>query len=180
MDVLVWLLGFFGVMWGGSIIVTIVEGNYDLIWFGIFVEICLIALFVICFKRYRNPEYQAKLKEKRRKSQEAWAKIQADEAKRKQREAEAERRRTTVVSTWLLGGYTAQKKKTGNMLKRGAIGGLLGGTAGAALGMATAKNKNQQIRVFLVKYLDGHLEEKEAAVGTAEYEEYMEHLEWEE
>jgi hypothetical protein len=68
------------------------------------------------------------------------------------------------------------------MLVRGAVGGFFAGAAGATLGMATAKNKNtnKNVRRFLVKYLDGHVEEKEATIGSAKYKEYMEHLVWEE
>lgn len=175
MEGLVYLLGIFGVLWSGGTIVTIVEGDWDSIGLWIFVEICLIVLFVICLKKYRNPEYQAKLKEKKRAAQEKWSKQQANAAERK-------RLQTTIVSARLIGEGSAEyKKSVGSVLTRGAIGGLFAGAAGATLGIATAKNKNtnKNVRRFLVKYLDGHIEEKEATIGSSDYEIYMAHLEWE-
>lgn len=132
-----------------------------------------IPLFVLCLVRYLSPAYKAK--QKQRKEENAkWQSISAEIARF--RKMEEERKRPKIVSTTLLGRYTKHKKKKGSMLARGAIGGFLGGASGATLGMATAKNNNQKIYVFLVKYHDGHVEEKEAVVGTAEYEEYMKYL----
>ena len=95
---------------------------------------------------------------------------------------EKERLRTTVVATRLIGeGAAEYKRSVGDMLVRGAVGGILGGKAGATLGMATTKsrNTNRNVRRFLVKYLDGHIEEQEATIGSARYKEYMDHLVWE-
>lgn len=176
MEGLVYLLGIFGILWSGGTIVTIVEGDWDSIGLWIFVEICLAIAFVVCLKKYRNPEYQAKLKEKKRAAQEKWSAQQANAAERK-------RLQTTIVSTRLIGEGSAEyKKSVGSVMMRGAVGGFFAGAAGATLGMATAKNKNtnKNVRRFLVKYLDGHIEEKEATIGSAQYKEYMKYLEWEE
>lgn len=161
----------------------------------------VIVVIILCvlIKKYRDPEVRKKDEENRRKAREEWKnnqrkaredweawKADAPERKRQKEEAqairrEAERRRTTVVSTRLIGEGSAEYKKSiGGMAFRGAVGGFFAGPAGAVLGMATAKNKNtnKNIRRFLVKYLDGHIEEKEAAVGSSMYKEYMAHLEW--
>lgn len=139
--------------------------------------ICLIP-FILCLKRYRSPEYQKRMKE----AQEKMAEYRANAPERKAMRREAERKRTTIVSTRLIGEGSAEyKKSVGNMLVRGAVGGFFAGSAGATLGMATAKSKNtnKKVRRFLVKYLDGHIEEKEATIGSSQYKEYMAHLEWE-
>jgi hypothetical protein len=142
-----------------------------------------IVLFLICLKKYRSPEYKAKQK----KAQEEWAAYKAEAPERKRQreerraiEAERRRRATTVVSARLIGASAPEyKKSVGDMAVRGAVGGLFG-PAGAVIGMATAKDKNvnKGKSRFLVKYEDGHIEEKEAAVGDPLYKVYMEHLEW--
>ena len=161
----------------------------------------VISVVVLCvlLKKYKDPEFRKKDEENRRKAREEWKNNQrkaredweawkagAPERKRKREEMqairrEAERKRTTVVSTRLIGEGSAEyKRSVGSMAFRGAIGGLFAGAAGATLGMATAmhKNTNKNVRRFLVKYLDGHIEEKEATIGSSQYKEYMAHLEW--
>lgn len=125
--------------------------------------------FLLFLKKYRSPEYKAKKK-----------KAKEDFAAKKAVEQEKRRRATTVVSTRLIGASAPEyKKSVGDVVVRGTVGGLFG-PAGAVIGMATAKDKNvnKRKRRFLVKYEDGHVEEKEASVGDPLYKLYMEHLEW--
>ena len=133
--------------------------------------------FLIFLKKYRSPEYKAKKK----KAKEDLAVQKAAAQERKRQMEERQRLATTVVSTRLIGESAAEyKKSVGDMVVRGAVGGLFG-PAGAVIGMATAKDKNvnKRKRRFLVKYEDGHIEEKEASIGEPLYKVYMEHLEWE-
>lgn len=135
-----------------------------------------IVLFLICLKKYRSPEYKAK----QQKAREDLAAYKAADQERRAIGAERRRRATTVVSARLIGASAPEyKKSVGDMAVRGAVGGLFG-PAGAVIGMATAKDKNvnKGKSRFLVKYEDGHIEEKEAAVGDPLYKVYMEHLEW--
>lgn len=179
MSFLVVLLGFAVGIFGLSMIVAMASG--EAVGGFIILEAVLVTLFCICLKKYKSPEYQAKMKnaqEQTRKSYEEW-KAGAPERERQRREKE--RLRTTIVSTRLIGeGAAEYKKSVGSVAFRGAVGGLLAGSAGAVLGMATAKNKNtnKNVRRFLVKYLDGHIEEKEATIGSYRYNEYMKYLEW--
>ena len=183
MSCLVVVLGFAVGIIGLSLIISIIQTGFATMAPMLVFEVLLIIAFCACLKKYRSPEYQEKMKnaqEQTRKNYEEW-KAGAPERERKKREAE--RLRTTIVSTRLIGEGSAEyKKSVGNVLVRGAVGGILGGTAGAALGAATAKNKNtnKNVRRFLVKYLDGHIEEKETTIGSAEYKKYMAHLEWDE
>jgi hypothetical protein len=186
MGCLVVLFVFAAGFWGLCTIATFVDGVAAAKVLASIIEIALVALFIVCLKKYRSPENQEKMK----KAQEKWAEYKAKAPERNKQQAElqairreAERKRTTIVSTRLIGEGSAEYKKgVGNMLVRGAVGGFFAGAAGATLGMATAKNKNtnKNVRRFLVKYLDGHVEEKEATIGSAKYKEYMEHLVWEE
>lgn len=177
MSFLVVLLGFALGFWGLAFIVLVADGATDALTGWLIMFIIILVAFLYCLKKYRSPEYQAKLK----KAQEDWQ-ASAPERERirqeeKERKRERERLRTTIVSTRLI-GEGSPGKGVGNMLKRGAIGSILAGSAGAAIGVATAKN-DKNVRRFLVKYLDGHIEEKEATIGSRMYEEYMAHLEWE-
>lgn len=142
---------------------------------SVIVLIVLIALIPVAKNSNMQKRWEEKNADKKRaEEKQRWIE---EQIKRK----EAERKRTTVVATRLIGEGSAEyKKSVGGMIARGAVGGIIGGTAGAALGMATAKNKNtnKDVRRFLVKYLDGHVEEKEATIGSARYKEYMAHLEW--
>jgi hypothetical protein len=150
----------------------------------LFIEAVVVLWFLVFLNKYRSPEYQAKQK----KAQEDWAayKAAAPERKRQmnermEQEAERRRRATTVVSTRLLGETAPEYKKgVGNVAVRGAVGSLFG-PAGAVIGMATAKNKNvnKGKRRFLVKYEDGHIEERVVTTSDPLYKVYMEHLEWE-
>lgn len=133
-------------------------------------------LFLACLKKYRSPKYRAK----RQKAREDWEAYKASAPERKRQMEENHRLATTVVSTRLIGASAPEyKKKVGDMLVRGTVGGLFG-PAGAVIGMATTKDKdvNKNKRRFLVKYEDGHVEEKEVSVGGTLYKLYMEHLEW--
>lgn len=187
MSCLVVVLGFAVGLFGLAAIIAVASG--EAVGGFIFIEAVFVTLFCICLKKYKSPEYQEKMKKAREQAQkyrEEW-KAGAPEREQKRKEElerirENERLRTTIVSTRLIGeGAAEYKKGVGNMLARGAVGGFFAGAAGAALGMATAKNKNtnKNVRRFLVKYLDGHIEEKEATIGSARYKEYMAHLEWE-
>lgn len=182
MGCLVVLLGFVVGIWGLATIITLFEGVMAAKIISLCIEAVFVFLFVKCLKKYRSPENQEKMKQAREKSKQQMAETkirwEEDKAKRK----EAERLRTTIVATRLIGDGAAEyKKSVGSMAARGAIGSVFG-PAGAMIGMATAKNKNtnKNVRRFLVKYLDGHIEEKEATVGSATYKEYMAHLEWNE
>ena len=140
------------------------------------IEVILIVLFLICLKKYKSPEYQ----EKRKNAREDYAKLKEGRAEYRERKQEIDRKRTTPVSTRLLGESAAEyKRSVGSMAVRGAVGSILG-PGGAMIGMATTKNKNvnKDKRRFLVKYEDGHVEEAEVKIGTALYERYMELLEW--
>lgn len=182
MGCLVVLLGFLAGFFALVFIVALIQGEFAAGVLVAIIEAVLIILFAVCLKKYRSPEHQAKMK----KAQEEWkanapARKKLREEKQAQRD-EAYRQRTTIVATRLIGEKSAEyKKSVGSMAVRGAIGSIFG-PAGAAIGMATAKNKNtnKNVRRFLVKYLDGHIEEKEATIGSTQYKEYMKHLEWEE
>ena len=170
MGCLVVLLGFAVGIFSIVTIGVIASGATDAIAGGVILTIITLIPFLLGLKKYRSPENQKKMKD----AQERFAKYRANEA-------ELRRKRTTIVSTRLIGEGSAEyKKSVGSMLTRGAIGGMLGGSAGAALGMATTKSKNvnKKVRRFLVKYLDGHIEEKEAEIGSWQYKEYMKYLEW--
>ena len=164
-----------------------------------------VALMIVyCHPRYRRMVKKRKQRRKEKRIIRQAAKEESDRQKKelqserrlarealamekKRRAAELQRqwredylRRTTVVSTRLLGeGAAEYKKSVGSMAVRGAIGSVFG-PAGTVIGMATAKNKNvnKNVRRFLVKYQDGHIAEKEATKGSALYKEYMAHLEW--
>ena len=183
MGCLLVLFGFGVAFWGfATFMVLVVGGGVDYTIGAIIPLAITLLLFVLCLKKYRSPEYQEKL----RKSRESWE-AGAPERERLRKETEArkrdeERKRNTIVSTRLIGEGSAEyKKSVAGMAFRGAVGGMFGGVAGAALGMATTKNKNtnKNVRRFLVKYLDGHIEEQEAKIGSLRYNEYMKYLEWE-
>lgn len=132
--------------------------------------------FLIFLKKYRSPEHKAKKK----KAREKLAAQKAAAQERKQQMEDSQRLARTVVSTRLIGESAPEyKKSVCNVVVRGAVGSLFG-PAGTVIGMATAKDKNvnKRKRRFLVKYEDGHIEEKEATVGDPLYKLYMEHLEW--
>lgn len=191
---LVILFGFISVYYGIAGIPTMFDKGMGYFIYALVIEAVMISLFVFFLRRYivsgKWEQHKAKKARKREESQrerEEWI-AGAPERERKHKEVldkkrELKRLRTTIVSTRLIGEGSAEyKKSVGNVLVRGAVGGILGGAAGAALGAATAKNKNtnKNVRRFLVKYLDGHIEEKEATIGSSKYKEYMEHLEWNE
>lgn len=190
MSFLVVLLGFGVGFFGLAIVVAVLIGDYEGVAGLLILETILVWPFIVCLKKYRSPEYQAKLKKRQRIAQDNYAKWQAEAPERermcreeKARKQESKRLHTTIVATRLIGEGSAEyKKSVGSMMMRGAVGGFFAGAAGATLGMATAKNKNtnKNVRRFLVKYLDGHIEEKEATIGSSDYEIYMAHLEWEE
>lgn len=143
----------------------------------------LVVVWVLYMNKTHTAENAEKIQQERKIAEQKRAEAQKRWKEEQARRKEAERLRTTVVATKLIGeGAAEYKKSVGSMAVRGAVGGLFAGTAGAALGMASAKNKNtnKNVRRFLVKYLDGHIEEKEATIGSAKYKEYMEHLVWEE
>lgn len=132
-------------------------------------EVFLIYMLYLCIKRVNSLPYIRKKRKKQRKAAErrdAWI---AREPERK----EAARRRTTIVSTYLI---SKGKKRVGNVLFGGVVGGVLGGKSGATLFAAMAYHKNSKICTFLVKYLDGHTEKKEATEGSLLYKEYMKYL----
>jgi hypothetical protein len=168
---------FWSIFTVGGIFVTVenpITENIGYLILTIFIETALIILFILCIKKYQSPERKQARETKRAEEKARW-----EEAQRQRKEAE--RLRTTIVATRLIGEGSAEyKKSVGSMVVRGAIGGFFGGAAGAALGAASAasKNTNKNVRRFLVKYLDGHIEEKEATIGSAQYKEYMAHLEW--
>lgn len=137
------------------------------------IAVVLLIVLVALIPIVKKSSYQKRWEEKRAAEKRYWE----EEHKKKQ---EAERLRTTVVATKLLGESAAEyKKSVGSMIARGAVGSVFG-PAGAVIGMASVKSKNtnQNVRRFLVKYLDGHVEEKEAVIGSKQYEVYMAHLEW--
>lgn len=139
-------------------------------------EVIHLFLFLVCLKKYKSPEYKAKKK----KARENLAAQKAAAQERKYEMEESKRRARAVVSARLIGESAPEyKKSVGDVVVRGAVGGLFG-PAGTVIGMATAKDKNvnKRKRRFLVKYEDGHVEEKEASVGEPLYKLYMEHLEW--
>ena len=164
---------FWSIFTVGGIFVTVenpITENIGYLILTILIETALIILFILCIKKYQSPEREIKRAEEKAR----W-----EEAQRQRKEAE--RLRTTIVATRLIGEGSAEyKKSVGSMVVRGAIGGFIAGAAGATLGAASAasKNTNKNVRRFLVKYLDGHIEEKEATIGSAQYKEYMAHLEW--
>lgn len=185
MSLLVVLTGFAAGLWGITTLLAIVrDPNIEMAIYPLIIEAILVFLFLICRKKYKSPEYQAKMQ----RAKEARAAYEATAPERKQRNdelraqrAELRRQATTVVSTRLIGDSAAEyKKSVGNMVVRGAVGSLFG-PVGAAVGMATtkSKNKNKNKRRFLVKYEDGHIEEAEVRVGSIFYKHYMEKLEWE-
>lgn len=190
MGCLVALVLFILIFWSILLIsgITVVVGepvaeNIGLLVFVIIVEIALIVFWIWCMNKYHSPENAEKMKQAREKAEKQRAEAKKRWEEEQARRKEAERLRTTVVATKLIGeGAAEYKKSVGSMAVRGAVGGFIAGSAGAALGMASAKNKNtnKNVRRFLVKYLDGHIEEKEATIGSAKYKEYMEHLVWEE
>jgi hypothetical protein len=141
-----------------------------------FVVIAVIVfLWVLYMNKRHSPANAKKMKEAHEK--EARVKLEA-----KKRWEEEQRLQTTIVATKLLGESAAEyKKSVGSMAARGAVGSLFG-PAGAVIGMASAKNENvnKDKRRFLVKYLDGHIEEKEVKKGSEKYEEYMKYLVWDE
>lgn len=146
----------------------------DLTTAALVIAVVLMIVLIALMPIIKNSEMQKRWEKKRADEKQHWAEEQT-------RRQETERLRTTIVSTRLLGeGAAEYKKSVGSMAARGAVGSLFG-PAGAVIGMATAKSKNtnQDVRRFLVKYLDGHIEEKEAIIGSAKYKEYMAHLEWE-
>lgn len=187
MGCLVVLTGFIAGIWGVATIITFVEGAVGAKVLSLVIEVILVALFVRCLIKYRSPENQEQMKQARERAEKERAsaaeraqlrkKFQAEEQAPKR---EAERLRTTIVATKLLGeGAAEYKKSVGSMAARGAVGSLFGPT-GAVIGMATTKSKNtnKNVRRFLVKYMDGHVEEKEATIGSKQYEIYMSFLEW--
>ena len=148
------------------------------------IEAVMVLWFLACLKKIRSPEYKTK-QEKARDDLAAYkaANLEKKRQRNERMEQEAERRKraTTVVSTRLIGESAPEyKKSVGDMAVRGAVGGLFG-PAGAVIGMATTKNKNvnKGKRRFLVKYEDGHIEEKVVTASDPLYKVYMEHLEWE-
>ena len=195
MGCLVALTGILAVVWGIGFIGAGISGaGAETVVTGIFIEIGLIVLFIVCYRKYHNPEYQAKMEERKRKAQEDreyYAKLSAGAAEREQlrkkfeaeeqaKKFEAERLQSNIVATRLLGeGAAEYKKSVGSMVTRGAVGSIFG-TSGAVIGMATTKSKNvnKNVRRFLVKYKDGHIEEKEATIGSKQYKIYMSFLEW--
>ena len=62
------------------------------------------------------------------------------------------------------------------MVLRGLIGYMVSGKNGAALSAATTKKKYIEKQRFSVKYLDGHVEEKEVVVGGEEYKKLVDYL----
>ena len=190
MGCLVALVLFVLIFWSLVLIsgITVVVGepvaeNIGLLVFIIIVEIALIVFWVWCMNKYHSPENAEKMKQAREKAEKQRAEAKKRWEEEQARRKEAERLRTTIVATKLIGeGAAEYKKSVGSMAVRGAVGGLFAGTTGAALGMASTKSKNtnKDVRRFLVKYLDGHIEEKEATIGSAKYKEYMAHLVWEE
>lgn len=177
MGCLVFVTGFGAALW--TLVVFILASEVSLqdgLMVLLIFDAIHIVLFLIFMKKYRSPEYKAK----QQKAREDLAAYKAAEQERRAIEAERRRRATTVVSARLIGASAPEyKKSVGDMAVRGAVGGLFG-PAGAVIGMATAKDKNvnKGKSRFLVKYEDGHIEEKEAAVGDPLYKVYMEHLEW--
>lgn len=135
-----------------------------------------VFLFLTCLKKVRSPEYKAKQK----KNRDDWVAQKADAQEMKRQRDERRRLANTVVSTRLIGESAPEyKKSVSDVVVRGAVGGLFG-PAGAVVGMATTKNKNvnKGKRRFLVKYEDGHIEEKVVTASDPLYKVYMEHLEW--
>jgi hypothetical protein len=176
MGCLVFVTGFGAAFWLLIILALIGEYGPGVMSVLLIIEALHIFLFVACWKKLNSPEYKAK----QQKAREDLAAYKAADQERRAIEAERRRRATTVVSARLIGASAPEyKKSVGDMAVRGAVGGLFG-PAGAVIGMATAKDKNvnKGKSRFLVKYEDGHIEEKEAAVGDPLYKVYMEHLEW--
>ncbi len=125
-----------------------------------------LLIFILCIGKHRNPAYRRK-KAEQREQQKAWEK----EAEKLRSE------RTTVVSTQLIGdSATERKTRVGTIILRSAIGAILAGSPGATLLGVTTKDKKTGKQTFLVTYLDGHTEEKEAVVGSLEYHKYLDDL----
>lgn len=146
--------------------------------------ICLILRFIANKDKRAAKRAEKKTAQAITKEEKAVKKEQQREALEKynKERAEAKRKRTTPVSARLLGVSAAEyKRSVGSMAVRGAVGSIFG-PGGAMIGMATTKNKNvnKDMRRFLVKYEDGHIEEEEVKVGSILYNRYMELLEWDE
>ena len=170
MGCLVALFGFIAVYYGIAGLPMMYDKGVGYFIYALFLETVVCALFVVFLRKYNSTERKEERHAKKQKAQEI---------------LEDCRKRTTIVSTRIIGiGPKKHKNKLGKALFRGAIWGFFGGGAGATLGAATAMNKNleneRNTRVFLVKYLDGHSEEKEAIIGTSQYREYMKYLDQEE
>lgn len=194
---LAWII-IIGLLAGGAVICAIeglATGDTALLVGAIMLEAILIPLFIVLLIKRLDPKYHEKKQErqeKKREEREYWEKLNAGAAEREQlrkkfkaeekaEKFQAERLRTNIVATRLIGeGAAEYKKSVGSMAVRGAVGSVFG-PAGTVIGMATAKNKNvkKNVRRFLVKYQDGHVEEKEATIGSKEYKIYMSFLEWE-
>lgn len=149
------------------------------------VIVCVV-MWVLYMNKTHTPENAKKVQQEREKvekqREEERVKARKYREEEQSRRKEAERLRTTVVATKLIGEGTAEyKRSAGSMVVRGAVGSLFG-PMGTVVGMASTKSKNtnKDVRRFLVKYLDGHIEEKEATIGSAKYKEYMKYLVWEE
>lgn len=179
MFLLITLLGFAVSFVGLGSIGLFIDGAVDAgIVFLLFDLFVLVPPFVLLIIYYNSPRSKAKREQAKEKRAAYIARLDEEKAQRK----EEQRLRTTIVATKLLGEAAAEyKKSVGDMVVRGAVGSIFG-TAGAVIGAATAKDKNvnKNVRRFLVKYLDGHIEEKEATIGSLQYKIYMEHLVWEE
>jgi hypothetical protein len=194
---LAWII-IIGVFAGATVICAIeglVTSDTGLLVGSLLIEAVLVPLFMSLIGKYRDPEYRAEMEERKRKAQEDreyYEKLSAGAAEREQlrkkfeaeeqaKKFEAERLQSNIVATRLLGdGSPEYKKSVGSMVARGAVGSIFGST-GSAIGMATTKSKNvnKDVRRFLVKYKDGHIEEKEATIGSKQYKIYMSFLEWE-
>lgn len=85
--------------------------------------------------------------------------------------------RTTIAEVKLIGGGTVKNHKYG--MKGAAVGGLIGGVPGAVVGAVMPNGKQTQKQKFAVKYQDGHIEIKECAPGTREYNNLIAYLGWE-
>ena len=192
MGFLVLLLGFIVLYYGIAGLPMMFDKGTGYFIYALFLESLMIALFIFCLNKYIDSgKWEQKQAKRKRKSEEARKRREeyiasAPERERirqeeRERARERERLRTTVVSTRLIGNGSADYYKSARkVMKRGFLGSLLAGSIGSYIGMSSAMKKNQNIRRFLVKYLDGHVEEKEAAIGSTMYEVYMAHLEWNE
>ena len=186
MRFLVTFLGVLVSLWGTGVVGSAIDGAdpYS-VGFGLFLEIGLIIPYAICMYIYCRPAYQEKRKKALAARAERWEKEARLQKLIKEAREAGEKARTTVVSTRLLGtGASKHKGDLSRAAMGAAVGGLLAGSPGAMLGgIATyqsIRNKKQKIQCFLVKYQDGHVEEREATVGSKEYKLYIEHLVWDE